>query len=171
MSKNRQKELLEEITPENCGQKLDIICQAAGISLTKLADLLDEKPATLSHIKSGRRRPSQKFMNRLRALALIRPKGYERQDEEFEPLSVAAVVAGLNTLARTSLLKKAAFLASGARLGLAIAWPLPFGVLYAVDAICKKLGLSYKETEDELEITTDSNERHQEPLEKGESDD
>jgi transcriptional regulator with XRE-family HTH domain len=151
-SKSTDKALTEEITPQNCGQKLDLICQVAGISLTELAAMLGEKPATLSHIKRGRRKPTNKFMDRLRALSLIRPKGYKREEKWATALTVVAVATGLSSLARTRLLGSAAAV-TGMLMGGVIGGLLSFGMLHAVVAICKTLGLDYKESQDEIEVT------------------
>lgn len=160
--KSMDKKLTDEITPEDCGKKLDLICKAAGISLKKLAELLGEKPATLSHMKpktngENGRKATQKFMDKLRALALIRPKGYAHEETHTERLTVDDVAIGLSSLARTSLLGSPAVVA-GALVGGIAGGLLSFGMLHAVAAISKQLGLSYRESEDELEITRESDE-------------
>lgn len=161
-SKSIDRALTEEITPQNCGEKLDLICQVAGISLTELAALLGEKPATLSHVKNGRRAPTPRFMDKLRALSLIRPKGHQQEVKHSSAMTAAAIAVGLSSLARTTLLGSAAALA-GTLVGGVVGGLVTFGMLHAVDAICNKLGLSYKETEDELEITKGSDEDLQNP--------
>jgi transcriptional regulator with XRE-family HTH domain len=165
--KNTEEELLEEITEEitekNCAEKLDLICQVAGISLKELAKLLGENPATLSHIKrsaknpkSGRT-PTPRFMDKLRTLASIRPKGLRTGIPTEQKLTTAAVAAGLSALARTELLGSAAVVA-GTLLGGIAGGLVSFGMLHAVDAICKKAGLSYKESEGNVEITKEADE-------------
>lgn len=161
-TKNAEGALLEEITPENFGTKLDLICKVAGISLTALAEVLDEEPSTLSHIRireekrEPRRKPSPKFMDKLRALASIRPKGLATV-QSTQKLTSVAVVAGLNAVARTKFLGSAAVVA-GTCLGGIVGGFLTFGVLRAVAVICKKQGFSCKESEGELEISKDSEE-------------
>ncbi|MCD6364429.1 MAG: helix-turn-helix transcriptional regulator [Planctomycetes bacterium] len=154
--KNIDIGLPDEITSQNCGEKLDLICGAAGISMKELAELTGVQPATLSHIKSGRRQPTQKFMDRLQALALIRPKGYERE-AEGAAFTASAVAAGLSSLARAKLLGSAAIVAVACSGGIG-GGLLSFGVLHAVDAICKKLGLACKESKNEVEITKEPDE-------------
>ena len=156
-NKNEENAMLEEITRRNCGQKLPLICKAAGISLKELADVLGEKQSTLSHIKRGPKQgrlPTQRFMDKLRALALIRPNGLANECEEPGKLTAAAVAVGLAAIARTKLLGTMGVVA-GAFTGGLVGAVLSFGVLHAVDAICRRLGLAYREADDRVEITRD----------------
>jgi hypothetical protein len=148
--------MLEEITKDNCGECLKLICDGAGMSLKKLAEVLDEKQSTLSHIKRGPeppgRPPSQNFMNKLRALSLIGPSGRQDDASQGAKLTPAAVVAGLSAMARTKLLGTVNIIA-GALAGGIVGAVVSFGVFHALDSICRKFGLSYKEANDDLEIS------------------
>jgi len=146
------------ITQENCGEKLEDICNAAGISLMALANYLGEKPSTLSHMKStkNRRNATQKFWDKLRALAAIRPKGYPHKEIDPGRITIGDVAIGLSSLARTQLLGSPAVVA-GALVGGIVGGVLSFGMLQAVGVISKQFKLACRESEDELEITKEPN--------------
>ena len=146
------QEMQETITKANCRDMLKQILERAGVSPSKLARILDMAPSTLSHIRNGPRKPSTEFMNKLRALALLQPEGHDPSPEDRREFTVDTVVAGLLSLGRVSLLGKSAIVAAGAIAGGLLGGAISYGVLHAIDSLCRKNDLKYEEVEGQLEI-------------------
>ena len=91
----QKKKWQEEITKQNCGEKLKLVRELAAISRRELAKILGCSEATIRRIESGASEPTDAFMNRLRALCLIGKARFEAMtDAEKEKISEYIGTAG-----------------------------------------------------------------------------
>jgi len=185
--KNSMKaEMFEEITEENCGDKLKLIREISGMSRRELARILGVSEATIRRLEDSDSMPSDEFLNKLRALCIIGHEKFSRlPDDEKEKVGemigfaggsasgigavIAAVsAAGVSGLSAAGITSGLAAIGGGmmiAGIGVVAAIPiatglLGYGVIKGIKSICDANNLSCKEVNDRWEIrrpTTNEN--------------
>ncbi len=93
----RRRMLEEPITEENCGQKLKLVQEVAEMSRRSLARTLGVSEATLRRLEKGPEppgtKPSEEFMNRLRALCVIGKARFQAMSEGEKKKAAEHIVA------------------------------------------------------------------------------
>ena len=178
-TEEQREEMLETITPENCGKKLRLVRAVSGLSRRELAEVLDVAESTIYRLETKKTVPTTDFMLRLSALVAI---GYARfakmseKDKEkiseyigatggiaagvggaIGAISASGAIAGLSAAGITSGL---AALGGGTMLGgLAVVATIPvavgfagYGLVKGIKAICKANRLSCKEVDGHWEL-------------------
>jgi transcriptional regulator with XRE-family HTH domain len=164
--KELPSDLTEEITPENCGEKLKLILELSGMTLQQLADALGVNKSTISHVKEKGREAPVSLLNALRAVASLRTNDAADKKPRVGTLTAAEVVRGLGVFAKVALLGRPAMV--GAVLGAAAAGAaaamagsifggagITFGVIAALKKIGEKNGLCVRDAGDSIEIVKD----------------
>lgn len=184
--KNANKEQLgkllkEDVTKSNCGEKLKMVREISGISRRELAQKIGVSEATIRRIEAGQSKPTDEFMNRVRALCAIGMSKFgklsESQKEKVSDtfgiaggvvagiggavgaVSASGAVAGLSAAGMTSGL---AALGGGAMLaGIGVVAAIPIatglaglGLVKGIKKICEANKLSCQERQGKWEITT-----------------
>ena len=174
----QKKEMLEPITPENCGEKLKLIREVSGLSRRYLAEVIGVSESTIYRLEKKQTLPSVDFMLRLSGLVAIGYAKYSKMSEEDKEklseyigvaggiaagvggaigaISVAGTVAGLSAAGITSGL---AAIGGSMLGGLAVVATIPvaiggvgYGLVRGIKAICKANRLDCKEVDDHWEI-------------------
>jgi ribosome-binding protein aMBF1 (putative translation factor) len=177
-SPEQKEEMEEKITKENCGKKMKFIREVTGISRRDLAKVLGMSESTIGRLETGKTKPTEGFMNKLRALVVIGYAKYSKMSKkEKEKLSeyiglsggvvagvggaigavsASGVVAGLSASGITSGL---AALGGGMVGGMMVIATIPmavgaagFGLVKGVKAICAANRLNCKEVDGNYEI-------------------
>lgn len=125
-SDEQKRAFTEEITPENCGQKLRLVQEVAQMSRRELARMLGVSEASVRRIEAGDSEPTDEFLTRLRALCVIgRARFSQLSDAEKEKVSdlvgagggvAAGIGAGIAAIGSAGV---AGFSAAGITSGLA----------------------------------------------------
>ena len=70
-SDTQRAAMAEEVTDQNCGEKLKLIRSLAAVTRRELAAILGTSESTIARLETEKTLPTADFMNRLRALAVI----------------------------------------------------------------------------------------------------
>ncbi len=176
-----KQEWIEEITQENCGEKIRLIRKVSGITRAELAKVMGCSESVITRLETKRTMATEDFINRLRALSVI---GYHKfskySDTEKDSIiatigaagggilgigsaisavSGAGAVAGLSVAGVTSGL---AALGMGSLVaGVAVVATIPvavgfagYGLIKGIKAIAAANNLSITEIDDRFEIVT-----------------
>ena len=182
VNEEQKQRMLEQVTKENCGEKLALVREVSVISRRELARRLGVSESTLRRLETKESDPTDKFMNRLRALCLIGHAKFDKMSEaERERISetlgagggvisgiggaIGAVaasgsVAGLSAAGMTSGL---AALGAGSMLaGIGVVAAIPvaaglagYGLVKAIKKLCEANNLSSEERNECWEIRRD----------------
>lgn len=175
-----KQKMMEDITEENCGEKLKLIRRVSGMTQRDLATVLGVSESTIKRLETGSTKPTRDFMLMLAALSVIGKEKYSKMsDAEKEKVSeilgsagsavtgigasIAAIsssgaVAGLSAAGITSGL---AAIGGGTMLGgIAVIAFVPlaagaagYGLVKAIKKICEMNRLNCKEINGRYEIT------------------
>ena len=178
---DRDKLLKEEVTKANCGEKLKLVRKISGISRRELAQKFGVSEATIRRLETGPSEPTDKFMNRVRALCVIGIAKFGKLSESdkekvsdslgaagglvagvggaIAAVSASGAIAGLSAAGMTSGL---AALGGGAMLtGIGVVAVIPiatglagFGLVKGIKKICEANKLNCQEVNEQWEITT-----------------
>lgn len=177
-SEEEKKKMEEEVTRDNCGNKLRLIRDISGISRRDLAEVLDVQESTIYRIERGITKPSEDFMNRLRALQVIGVNTFKKMSNtekkkvaetiglgtgigagvgaSVATISVAGSVGGLSAAGITSGL---AAIGGSMLGGIAVVASIPaaagvlgYGIVKGIRKIIKKNKLSRKEIDERYEV-------------------
>lgn len=178
-SDKEREEMMEPITPENCGEKLLLVRKVSGLSRRELAKVIGCSESTISRIEKKITLPTDDFLFRLIGLVTIGFSKYSNiSDKEKEKISevigasggilagvggaigtvsASGAVAGLSAAGITSGL---AAIGGGAILGgVAVVASIPvavglagFGLVKGIKKICEANRLSCKEIDGKYEI-------------------
>lgn len=179
----RRRMLKEPITEENCGQKLKLVQEVAEMSRRKLAGVLGVSEASLRRLEKGPERPGTKpteeFMNRLRALCVIGKANFEAMSEAKKEkvsqhigaaggaalgvggalgaVSALGAVGGLSAAGMTSGLAALGMGSMAVGIGAVAAIPLAagalgYGVVKGIKKICEAKSLDLVEVDGRWEI-------------------
>jgi len=177
-SEDQKQKMTEEVTQENCGEKLLLIRMISGMSRRDLARVLGVRESTIYRLEHGTTKPSQEFMNRLRALQVIgvsrfRNMGEAEKKKAAETIGVGtgigagigASVAAISTAGTISGLSAAGITSGLAAIGgtmlggIAVVATIPaaagllgYGIVKALRKICEENELSCEEFDDRWEI-------------------
>jgi len=181
-TEQQKEEMLEAITPEDCGKKLKLVREVSGLSRRELARILGVAESTIYRLETEKTLPTTDFMLKLSALVAI---GYARftkmsakEKEKISEyigatggvaagiggaigaISVGGAVGGLSAAGITSGL---AALGGGMLGGLAVVAAIPvaagfagYGLVKGIKAICKANRLDCKEVEGHWELVPES---------------
>ncbi len=182
-NEEQRKDMMEDITEENCYRKLKLIRNVSGMSRRDLAKVLGVSESTIKRLELKSTKPTRDFMLKLAALSVIGHQKYSKmKDSEKEKVSEAigaaggaavgvgasiaaisasGVVAGLSAAGITSGL---AAIGGGAMIGgVAVVATIPlaiggagYGLIKAVKAICKANNLKCKEVNEKYEISPEA---------------
>lgn len=174
----QKTEMLEPITPENCGAKLKLVREVSGRSRRQLAELIGVAESTIYRLEKKKTLPSEDFMLRLSASVAIGEAKFSKMSESDKEkvseyigaaggitagvggaigaISVSGTVAGLSAAGITSGL---AALGGSMVGGIAVVALVPvvagaagYGLVRGIKAICKANKLDCKEVDDHWEI-------------------
>jgi len=174
----QKKQMEEELTQKNCGEKLKLIRDISGISRRQLAEVLGVQESTIYRLEKGPGKPSLEFLNTLRALQLIGYAWFKKMSKrerskaaEFictgagSGAGAGAAVAAISSAGTVSGLSAAGITSGLAALGgtmlggMAVVASIPvaaglvgYGVAKGIKKICKANKLSCKKREDQWEI-------------------
>ncbi len=176
----QKHKMMEDITEDNCGEKLKLIRQISAITQRNLAEILGVSESTIKRLETGDTKPTKDFMLMLAALCIIGKEKYSKMSKaEKEKISeylgsaggaltgvgasIAAIsssgaVAGLSAAGITSGL---AAIGGGTMLGgIAVVAAIPiavgaagFGLVKAIKKVCELNNLNCKEVNKRYEIT------------------
>ena len=175
---DQKRDMLEPITPENCGAKLKLVREVSGLSRRYLADVLGVAESTVFRLEKKQTMPRTDFMLKLSGLVAIGHAKYSKMSEADKEkvseyigaaggiaagvggaigaISVSGAVAGLSAAGITSGL---AALGGSMLGGLAVVAVIPAavgaagcGLVRGIKAICKANRLDCKEVDDHWEI-------------------
>ena len=174
----QKKEMLEPITPENCGEKLKLVRDVSGLSRRELAAAIGVAESTIYRLEKRQTLPSSDFMLRLSGLVVIGHAKYSKMSEDEKEkvseyigaaggiaagvggaigaISVSGAVAGLSAAGITSGL---AALGGSMLGGVAMVAAIPlaagaagYGLVKGIKAICRANKLKCKERNKHWEI-------------------
>ena len=174
----QERLMKEDITPENCGEKLKLIREVSGMSRRDLAKVVGVAESTIYRLETQKTKPTTDLMLRLSALAAIGHAKYSKMSEKEKEtiseyigaaggvaagvggaigaISVAGTVAGLSAAGITSGLAALGGTMLG---GLAVIATIPvvvgaagFGLVKGIKAICEANKLDCKEVDEHWEI-------------------
>jgi DNA-binding XRE family transcriptional regulator len=177
--KEQKKQMLEVITPENCGVKLKIVREVAGLSRKELAKVIGVAESTIYRLEKKQTLPKTDFMLRLGGLVAIGHAKYSNMSEEEKEqvseyigagggiiagvggaigaISASGFIGGLSAAGITSGLAAIGGTMLG---GLAVVATIPvvagaagYGLVKGIKAICEANKLNCKEVDDYWEIT------------------
>lgn len=176
----QKDKMLEPLTKQNCGKKLKLIREIAGISKRELAGILGVSESTVSRLEKGTTEPTTEFLFRLSALVAIGQGKYSSLSEaEKETLSnylgigggatagvggaIAAVSAsGFAGLSAAGISSGLAAIGGTMLGGLAVVATIPmvagvagYGLVKGIKAICKANKLACTEVDGKYEISSD----------------
>jgi len=175
---DQKREMLEPITPENCGTKLKLVREVSGLSRRNLAEAIGVAESTIFRLEKKQTMPSDDFMLRLSGLVAIGYAKYSKMSEADKEkvseyigaaggiaagvggaigaISVSGAVAGLSAAGITSGL---AALGGSMLGGLAAVAAIPvaagaagYGLVKGIKAICKANRLGCKEIDGHWEL-------------------
>ena len=174
----QKNNMLEPITPENCGAKLKLVREVSGRSRRELAEVIGVAESTIYRLEKKETLPSEDFMLRLSALVAIGDAKYSKMTEADKEkvseyigaaggitagvggaigaISVSGTVAGLSAAGITSGL---AALGGSMLGGIAVVAVVPvvagaagYGLVKGIKAICMANKLACKEVDGHWEI-------------------
>ena len=177
-SEEQRKLMLEEVTPENCGEKLKLIHEITGASRRELAKVLGVSESTIARLERGESKATKEFMLRLAGLAAIGYAKYGKMSEKEKKniskyigtaggvaagvggaigaVSAAGTIGGLSAAGITSGLSALGGTMLG---GIAVVATIPvavgfagFGLVKGIKKICEANKLSCKEVDGRFEI-------------------
>ena len=119
-SEEQKRKMEEKITGDNCGEKIKLVREIAGISRRELAKIIGSSESTITRIERQTTKPTEDFKNRLRAIALIGHHRYSKMSES-EKSSTAETLGGVGGVATGVGASVAAISASGSVAGLSAA--------------------------------------------------
>jgi len=184
-SEEQKKEMLEEITQENCGKKLKMVRDLTGISRRDLAATLGVSESTVFRIETKKTLPTKDFMLRLGGLCALGYARYSKMSKKEKEtvseyigagggvatgiggaigaISASGSIAGLSAAGITSGL---ATLGGGTMLGgIIVVGAIPiavgaagYGLVKGIKAICEANKLSCKEVNKRFEISREPQE-------------
>lgn len=175
---NQETQMLERITPENCGAKLKLVREVSGRSRRNLAEAIGVAESTIYRLEKKQTLPSADFMLRLRGLVVIGYAKYSKMSDSDKEkvseyigagggiaagiggaigaISASGTIAGLSAAGITSGL---AALGGSMLGGLAVVAAIPvvagaagYGLVKGIKAICKANSLDCKEVDDHWEL-------------------
>lgn len=181
-SDDQKRKMTEEVTQENCGEKLLLIRMISGMSRRDLARVLGVRESTIYRLEHGTTKPSHEFMNRLRALQVIGASRFRNMSEvekkkaaetigvgtgigagigaSVAAISVAGTVSGLSAAGITSGLAAIGGTMLG---GVAVIATIPaaagllgYGIVKAIRKLCEENELSCEEFDDRWEIKSNT---------------
>lgn len=184
----QKRKMEEEVTKDNCGEKLKLIRELLGISRKELAKTLGVRESTIGRLERIKTFPSQDFMNRLQGLQLV---GYatfkkmsEAEKEKFDEFvgtgagvagGVAASIAAVSASGSVGGLSAAGITSGLAAIGGSMlggivvtaliplaAGALGYGAIKGVKKICEANNLSCKKVDDRWEITRENDKDNEE---------
>ncbi|MBW8002721.1 MAG: helix-turn-helix transcriptional regulator [Planctomycetes bacterium] len=187
-NEEQKTKMEEEITKENCGEKLKLIRMILEISRRELAKTLGVRESTIGRLERKKTLPSQDFMSKLQGLQLV---GYatfrklSKTDKEkisefigtgagvaggvgasVAAVSVAGSVGGLSASGITSGLAAVGGsmlggIITAAFLPIAVG-ALGYGAIKGVKKICEANNLSCKKLDNRWEITKEDHKENEE---------
>jgi DNA-binding XRE family transcriptional regulator len=178
----QKKEMLEPITPENCGEKLKLVREVSGLSRRDLAAGIGVAESTIYRLEKKRTSPRADFMLRLSGLVAIGYAKYSKMsDAEKEQvsqyidaaggfavgvggaigaISASGAIAGFSAAGITSGL---AALGGSMLGGLAVVATIPvaagaagYSLVKGIKAICTANRLRCREVDDHWEIVPEA---------------
>ena len=94
-SEEERRKMEEDITAENCGEKLQLVREVSGMSRRELAKTLGVAESTIYRLERGKTLPTSKFMLNLAALSVIGHAKYSKMSQkERETISETIGAAG-----------------------------------------------------------------------------
>ncbi len=176
-NEEKKKEFLENITKDNCGEKLKLIRDSSMMTKRDLAKVIGTSETTISRLEAGKTKPTADFMNRLLALVLIGHSNFKALTEKEKnnlieyiaaagATGIAAAIASLSSKGIRGL--SAATVSYGVtaigasvlgRTALIAAIPLSaglvsYGLIKGIKSICEANKLNCTEIDDKYEIRT-----------------
>jgi DNA-binding XRE family transcriptional regulator len=179
---NQQRVAMEEpITLDNCGEKLFLVREVSSISRLELAKILGTAESTIFRLETGRTRPTQDVINRLKGLVLIGYHKYSKMSAA-EKNNIAEAIgasggfaagiggaigavstAGYAGLSAAGITSGLAAIGGGSMLGgLAVIAAIPaavglagYGLVKGIKAICDANKLRCQEVDGQYEIAPD----------------
>lgn len=179
-SEEQKKSMIEDITEDNCGEKLKLIRHISGMTQRDLAKVLGVSESTIKRLETRDTKPTKDFMSMLAVLCIIGKEKYstmsKSQKEKISEcitsaggaiagvgasiaaISASGAVAGLSAAGITSGL---AAIGGGAMLGgIAVVASIPiavgaagYGLVKGIKKLCEINNLNCKEKNDRYEIT------------------
>jgi transcriptional regulator with XRE-family HTH domain len=179
---NQKREMEEEITVKNSGEKLRCICKITHMSQRDLANVLGVREYTISRLMNGKSYASEEFLNRLRALQVIGIAKFKKLSKEEKSsvaekigagtgigagvgASIAAVSAAGSVFGLSAAGIASGLAAIGGSMvgGVALVATIPvaagllgYGVAKGIKKICEENRLKCEDLDDRWEITKDS---------------
>lgn len=178
---DRDKCFKEEVTKENCGEKINFVRWASGkISKREFASVIGVSEATIRRLEANQTQPTDEFMSRIAAVCVIGISKFGKLKEAEKErvsegigsaggviagvggalgaVSVAGSVAGLSAAGMTSGL---AALGGGAMLtGIGVVAAIPvatglagYGLVRGIKRVCEANKLNCKEVAGKWEIS------------------
>ncbi|MGD1042157.1 MAG: helix-turn-helix transcriptional regulator [Sedimentisphaerales bacterium] len=174
----QKRKMEEEVTQENCGDKLLLIREVSGLSRRDIAQILGVRESTIYRLERHITKPSKVFMDPLRALQVIGISRFKNMSEvekkkaaemvgvgtgigagigaSVATISAAGTVSGLSAAGITSGLAAIGGTMLG---GIAVIATIPaaagllgYGIVKGIRKICEENELSCKEFDDRWEI-------------------
>ena len=184
-SEEEKEQMEEEVTGENCGDKLRLVRDVHGMSRRELAKALGVRESTIYRLERHITKPSGELMNRLRALVVIGYAKFSRLKEseknriaEFVgagagvgagvgaavgAVAAAGTIGGLSAAGITSGLAAIGGTMLG---GIAVVAAIPaataglgYGIIRGIKTICEANELSCQEVDGRYEITRDGEQK------------
>ncbi len=177
-SEEQEREMKEDITKENCGEKLKLVRRISGISRRELAKVIGVAESTIYRLEVGKTQPTDGFMLRLSALVAIGYAPYSKLSEKEKEhmsdyigaaggfaagiggsigaISASGAVAGLSAAGITSGLAALGGTMLG---GIVVVGTIPvaagfasWGLVKGIKAICEANKLDCREVDGHWEI-------------------
>ena len=187
-NEEQKRKMEEEVTKDNCGEKLKFIRELLGISRKELAKTLGVRESTIGRLERIKTFPSQDFMNRLQGLQSIGYATFKKMSKaEKEKVSefigtgagvaggVGASVAAVSAAGSVGGLSAAGITSGLAAIGGSMlggivaaacipiaAGALGYGAIKGVKKICEANNLSCEEFDDRWEIARNDGKKNEE---------
>lgn len=177
-TEEQKDQMLEPMTPENCGDKLKLVREVSGMSRRDLAKVLGVAESTIYRLETKKTLPTMDFLLRLNALVAIGYSSFTKMSEKDKEkvseyigttggiaagvggaigaISASGAVAGLSAAGITSGL---AALGGSMLGGIAVVATIPvaagfagYGLVKGIKAICNANRLECKEVNEHWEL-------------------
>ncbi|MCX5634030.1 MAG: helix-turn-helix transcriptional regulator [Phycisphaerae bacterium] len=182
-NEEEKKKMEEEVTKENCGEKLNLIRKKLCISRKELAKTLGVRESTIGRLERIDTHPSQDFMRRLHGLQLVGYAAFKKlSDADKEKISefigtgagvaggVAGSIAAISAAGSIGGLSAAGITSGLAAIGGSMlggiivtgliiplaAGAIGLGAIKGIKKICEANNLSCEEFDDHWEIKRDN---------------
>lgn len=179
-NEEQREKMTENITPENCGEKLKLIRNISGVSRIDLAKCIGCSESTITRLELKKSLPTTDFMLRLSALSMIGHAKYSKISEKEKKIISETIIAsgciiagvggaigavtsntatiGLSAAGITSGLAAIGGSSLGGLTAVVATLPLAagfagYGLVKGLQAICRANKLACKEVDGEFEIS------------------